>query len=113
MANRREVHRSTHAATSACLPTPVPASRCLGAVAAEIDRPTPDSRPYGPESAFHGQRPADHEHLLRNEGAVGSNPITSTRTARKRRFRAVSRFGKAFVLVCARQCCSRRVVADR
>jgi hypothetical protein len=78
VANRRGVHRSTHAAASACLPTPVPASRCLGVAPAEIDRLTRDSRPYGPESAFHGLRSADDEHLLRNEGAVGSNPITST-----------------------------------
>ena len=78
VANRREVHRSTHAATSACLPTPVPASRRLDAAPAEIDRLTPDSWPYGPESAFHGKWPADDGHSLRNEGAVGSNPITNT-----------------------------------
>ena len=37
---------------------------------------------FGPESAFHWPLLVTHEHLLRNEGAVGSNPITSTtRTA--------------------------------
>jgi len=74
----REVHRSTHAATSACPPTPPSASRCPMGGSVPIDPLYPNSRSYGPESALYGQSSALHEHLLRNEGAVGSNPITST-----------------------------------
>jgi hypothetical protein len=78
MVQPREVRRSTHAANSSCLQMPLSATRCLGGVPAEIDRLHPDSRSHGPESAFYGRRPAGYEALLRNEGAVGSNPITST-----------------------------------
>jgi hypothetical protein len=75
---RRKVHKGTHEPASVCLPTPLPASRCLRGFLPEIDALHPHSRSYRAESAFSAQRPAPHGHLLRNEGAVGSNPITST-----------------------------------
>ena len=78
MAGQRKVRRSTHGATSACVPTPPSASRRLEGMWSGIDELGPDSRSYRPDSAFYTQRPAADEALLRNEGAVGSNPITST-----------------------------------
>jgi hypothetical protein len=78
MAERREVRRSTHGVASACLPTPPSASLCLSVGSPEIEVFRPDSRSHGPESAFCDLASAAAEHLLRNEGAVGSNPITST-----------------------------------
>jgi hypothetical protein len=44
----------------------------------QIDELDPDPRLCRPESAFHCQSPVRHEALLRNEGGVGSIPITST-----------------------------------
>ena len=78
MAGRRKVRRSTHAPTSARLPVPPHASRCLLGAPPEIDGLLADSRSYAPESAFCSQSPVAHEALLRNEGAVGSDPITFT-----------------------------------
>jgi hypothetical protein len=77
MAGRREVRRSTQKYARRCLYLPLSAGRCLGGLA-ETDRICPDSRAYGLESAIYGQSSAGHGALLRNEGAVGSNPITST-----------------------------------
>ena len=58
------------------------------------------------------ERPGGTSNFVRNEGAVGSNPITSTsRTAREHRFRAVSRFGEAFVCMCTRVYFSRSVLS--
>jgi len=77
MASRREVRRSTHGAASVCLPTPLYASRRLCGQSVGIGQLHPDSRSYGPESACYGLSSVAHEALLRNEGAVGSNPIAS------------------------------------
>jgi hypothetical protein len=78
MTGRREVRRSTHAAASGCLPTPLAASPYLHGTRSQIGRQSPDSRLYGPESTSCGLSPAAPGHLLRNEGADGSNPFTST-----------------------------------
>ena len=79
---RRKVHKSTHAAASTCLSTPPHASRRLDGGQVEMHGLRPHSRSYAPESTFCSQAPAVHEALLRNGGAVGSDPITSTtRTA--------------------------------
>jgi len=81
-ARRREVHRSTHAPASACLPTPPSASRCAAGGSVRIGPLHPNSRSYEPGSASSGRTAAPHGHWLRNEEAVGSDPITSiTRTA--------------------------------
>ena len=54
-----------------------------------------DSRSFGSGSAVYGLRADPDGRLLRNEGAVGANRITSTtRTARERRCRAVLRPGE-------------------
>ena len=102
MAQHRQVRRSTHGAASACLPTPPPASPCLSSGWPEIEVLDPDSRSYGPESTVDSLLAESLGALLRNEGAVGSNPITSTtgnmtRTARQRCCRAVLRSGEGFL----------------
>ena len=81
IAEHREVHGSAHAATSACLPTTPSASRCPAGGSVGINRLHPCSRSYGLESAVYGLLADPHGALLRNEGAGGSNPITSTTTA--------------------------------
>ncbi len=112
VARRRKVHRSTHVAASACLLTPPHASRRLCRIQSRVKRLRPVSPVHGHESAFCSQVPAHHGALFRNEGAVGSDPITSTtRTARKRRFRAVLCFGEVFVRAFPRACFLRRVAA--
>lgn len=78
VARRREVHRSTYAAAPTCLSAPPCASRDPFGGQIELCRLRPDYRSFGTESTLFGQAPADHGHGLRNEGADGSNPFTST-----------------------------------
>jgi hypothetical protein len=89
MTGRRDVRRSTHAVASGCLSTPLAASPYLHGTRSEIGRQCPDSRMCGPESTSCGLSPAAPGHLLRNEGADGSDPfISTTETPRSPRYEA-------------------------
>ena len=74
----QRVHRSTHGAASTCLSAPPSTSRCLSSASTGFGGEEADSgqtkREPGNRSRVAPQRGA----LIRNEGAVGSNPITST-----------------------------------
>jgi hypothetical protein len=85
----QQVHRSTHGEAHERLPTPLTAPL----------RPEVEGRRVGPvdgvsgrtshRSAILAAQPDAAEYLLRNEGAVGSNPITSTADHRNTRQCAV------------------------
>ena len=78
----QRVRRSTHGAASRCLSAPPSTSRCLSSVSTGICSVEVDSGQTRREPDDRRKVADPHGALIRNEGAVGSNPITSTsRTA--------------------------------
>ena len=74
----QRVHRSTHGPASRCLSARPSTSRCVPSGSIAFCAAVADPGQINPESDDRRQAPFGHGALIRNEGAVGSNPITST-----------------------------------
>ena len=74
----QRVHRSTHGAASKCLSAPPSTSRCLSSGSTDSAAQRPIRARSGANRPIGAMWPPGHGALIRNEGAVGSNPITST-----------------------------------
>ena len=74
----QRVHRSTHGAASRCLSVPASTSWCLSSGSSEFCGAEADSGQIRREPAYRRKLADRDGALIRNEGAVGSNPITST-----------------------------------